>query len=226
MLDLGPAQRGVDGVLYQAGGYSPRSPLHGTAVVMVRAPGGCELLTGWDSPLAPWEWVRGRLPSQDGPLHVSPAGSRTACEEQLLAFGLRYPWELDWLAGAISGHVFSCDARDEIFTAAMCLHRRGGTVDARTLADEVARRYEQAPAWAREQAGGAQVPWTARYLRRLAVTEVTPAAAALAVAGLVPGYPVADDSCPACLVRPAVQPQAVMVLAPAQGPRSGPAPRM
>src|ERR1700677_4392024 len=123
LLDLRPGLRGSDGVLYRPGGYSRRSQLHGTTAVLVQARGGCELLTGWESPLTAWAWVRSRLPFADGPLDMREGGpSRTTREEQLLAWGLRYPWELDRLAGAMSWHAFSCDARDEIFAAAVFLH--------------------------------------------------------------------------------------------------------
>jgi hypothetical protein len=224
LLDLGPGMRGADGVLYRAGGYSHRSQLHGTAVVLVQARGGCELLAGWESPLAAWDWVRGRLPSADGPLHV-PEGcmSRTAREEQVLAWGLRYPWELDWLATVMRGHVFSCDARDEIFGTAVYLHGRGGTVDAGTVAAEVSRQYLRAPAWAREDLGGPGAPWIGRYVQRLAVTEVAPGAAAAAAAALVPNPGLARAGGP---VRLPLRPPAVMVPAPAHGPRAGPAPQM
>jgi hypothetical protein len=224
LLDLGPGMRGADGVLYRAGGYSHRSQLHGTAVVLVQARGGCELLAGWESPLAAWDWVRGRLPSADGPLHLPEGGtSRTAPEEQVLAWGLRYPWELDWLAIAIRGNVFSCDARDEIFAAAVYLHGWGGTVDAGTVAAEVSSRYLQAPAWACEDLGGPGAPWIGRYVQRLAVTEVPPGAAAEAAAALAPYAGPAGTSGPA---RLAPRPPAVMVPPPAHGPRAGPAPRM
>jgi hypothetical protein len=224
LLDLGSGMRGADGVLYRAGGYSCRSQLHGTAVVLVQARGGHELLAGWESPLAVWDWVRGRLPSADGPLPELEGGpSRMACEERLLAWGLRYPWELDWLAGAMRGHVLSCDARDEIFAAAVHLHGRGGTVDAGTVAAEVSRRYRQAPAWAREELGGPGAPWIGRYVQRLAVTEVSPGAAAAAAMALGPCLgPAVRTGGPARLPP---RPHAVMVPPPAHGPRAGPVPQ-
>jgi hypothetical protein len=226
-LDVGPACRGVDGALYQAGGYGPRSELYGMAVAMVRTRGCCELITSWDSPLAPWEWMRNRMASADGPLRAPGNGPvpRFTREEQVLAFGLRYPWELDWLAAAMSGYTFACDVRDEIFASARFISMHGGTIDARTVAAEVSGRYAWAPAWARDELGGAQAPGIARYLHRLAVTEVAPGTAGEAVAELS-----ARRAGPGVMGmrQGAVRPRPVTVTMPRPDarPRAGPAPRM
>jgi hypothetical protein len=223
VLDLRPEMRGADGVLYRAGGYSCRSQLHCTAVVLVQARGGCELLAGWESPLVASGWVHSRLPSADGPLPApEDCTSRTGCEEQLLAWGLRYPWELDWLAGVMRGRVFSCDARDEIFAAAVYLHGRGGTVDAGTVAAEVSRRYRQAPAWAREELGGPEAPWIGRYVQRLAITEIRPGAAAEAAVALGPCVGLTRAVGPARLPP---RPHSDVLPPPAHGPRAGPVPQ-
>lgn len=180
-LDLGPGQRGIDGGHYLAGLTAASLP-----VVLVTTRAGCELLTGWDSAAAAGEWVLGRLASAAGPL-TAPAGdgsSRLVREERVLAFVLRYPWELDTVAAALPGYVFGCDLRDEIYTAARTLHTRGGTVTAATVAAETQRRCLRAPSWAREMLGGPRAPLADRYVRRLASTGVRYATAEQAIGEL------------------------------------------
>jgi hypothetical protein len=113
MLTLGAAHRGVDGAIYQAGGFNDRPVLHCTPVAAVRVREACELITGWDGPLAAREWMHSRLPSADGPLRW-PAGaaSRVEHEKHVAGFVLRVPWELSrYRAGRLSlrwvrwGHV-------------------------------------------------------------------------------------------------------------------------
>jgi hypothetical protein len=170
---LGPAHRGVDGALYQVGGYS------GGPVVVVRTRASCELLTGWEAPLGAWQWVRGRLSSAHGELDW-PRGDqvpRMVREEQVLAFVLRYPWELDAVSAALPGFMFAADVREEIFQAARLIHSHGGSVNARSVAAEAGSRYEWAPAWARDALGGDGTPLVTRYAGRLAATEVDPGTA-------------------------------------------------
>lgn len=195
-LELGPAQRGIDGASYLTGVFTTASPLDGTAAMVVATRAGCELLTGWDSRAAAGERVRGRLASATGTLTAPAVGgsSRLVCEEQVLAFALRYPWELDAVAAALPGYVFGCDPRDEIFAAARMLHTRGGTVNAATVSAEAQRRCLQAPSWAREMLGGPRAPLAGGYARRLASTGVPYATVEQAIGELARTLPAAGSS--------------------------------
>jgi hypothetical protein len=186
VFDLGPEHRGVDGAVYQAGGYSGGGEQPGEPVVVLRTRASCELVTGWEEPLAAWQWVAGRLPSADGPLCWPPGGAipRMVREEQVLAFVLRAPWELDAVSEALPWFQFAADVREEVFQAARLIHARGGTVDARSVAAEAASRYEWAPAWARDALGGPGTPSVLRYAARLAATEVSPGLARQAIGDL------------------------------------------
>jgi hypothetical protein len=177
-LDLDPAQRGIDGVRYQAGAYGSGSLRHGDPVVLVRTRGGCELVAGWPDLAAARIWAGDRV-AGDGPLTwpAHAAGSRAVREEQVLACMLRYPWQASALASVLRWHTYQSDLRDEVASALAVIARRGGTVSSAAAGDEVRHRYTEAPAWAREEAGGPDVPRAAAYLRRLACTEVTPDAA-------------------------------------------------
>lgn len=197
---LGPEHRGVDGAVYQAGEYSGG----GRPVVVVRTRASCELLTGWEEPLAAGQWVAGRLPSADGPLCWPPTGAvpRMVREEQVLAFVLRYPWELDAVSAALPGFIFAADVREELFQAARLIHARGGTVDGRWVAAEAASRYEWAPAWARDALGGPGTPSVFRYAARLAATEAGPGLARQAISALAASCPALEAGGSARLVSP------------------------
>jgi hypothetical protein len=221
---LGAEHRGVDGALYQAGAYCDVP----VPVVVVRTRSSCELLTGWDAPLAAWQWVRGRLSSAHGELDWPPGDQvpRMVREEQVLAFVLRYPRELDAVSEALPGFTFAADVREEIFQAARLIHARGGTVDARSVAAEACSRYEWAPAWARDALGGPGTPSVDRYAARLAATEVRPGLVGQAISALAASCPA-----PAGGARP-VSPRHFAVLLdqrPGSSPPvipSGPVPRM
>jgi len=223
---LGTPCRGIDGARYIIGRFSATSPGYETTGVLAATRAGCELLAGWDSPAAADDWVRGRLAPATGPL-MPPGGHmpRLAREEQVLAFVLRYPWELDAVAAALPGYVFTADLRDEIFAAARMLHASGGTVDAATVAAETERRCAWAPSWAREILGGPRAPLAAGYVRRLAVTPVTSAAAQQAISELVrPRQIPSPAHRPACAARSSLPVTAMPPEVPPQS-RRAPAPR-
>jgi hypothetical protein len=147
-------------------------------------------------------------------------------EEQVVAFVLRAPWELDAVSAALPWFCFAADVREEVFQAARLIHSRGGTVDARSVATEAASRYEWAPAWARDALGGPGTPSVFRYIARLAATEVSPGLARQAISALAASCPA-----PAGGARPVSPRHCAVLLDQRPGPSppvipSGPAPHM
>lgn len=182
LLSLGEPRRGVDGALYRAGGYSREPGQPGEPAVLVTGRGR-DLITGWDDPLAGWQWIETRMPDACGPLQW-PGGQpvpRLVLEEQVLAYALAEPSVFEAAGGPPvpgddyeelpAGWILS-DLRGEIFQCAMLAWLYEDSFSNQALAAQVAERYEWAPAYARLTVGGNDAPLVTTYLRRLAETEV------------------------------------------------------
>lgn len=219
---LGPAYPGLDGALYQVGDPAAGGVLTGP-VVVVRAGSRVSVLPGWQVPDTAVSWVRERLPGGDGPLDWPPgAGVRLIREEQVLAFMLRAPWELDAAHAALRSYQWTAHSREQLFSAARAVFWRGHAVDATSVAGEAAGRYAWVPAWASDDLGGPDVPYLAQYLRRLARTPITPDVARAAISVLAAQLPAGPRAEPACQQHQ----HALMDLRPPPEPMPGPVARI
>jgi hypothetical protein len=182
LLSFGEPRRGVDGALYQAGGYSREPGQPGEPAVLVTGRGR-DLIIGWDDPLAGWQWTETRMTEAEGPLqwHGDQPVPRLVLEERVLAYALAEPSVFDAAGGPpvpgddyeelSSGWILS-DLRGEIFQCAMLARLYEDSFSSETLAAQVAERYAWAPAYARLTVGGSDAPLVTTYVRRLAETEV------------------------------------------------------
>jgi hypothetical protein len=181
-LSFGEPRRGVDGALYRAGGYSREPGQPGEPAVLVTGRGR-DLITGWDDPLAGWQWIETRMPEAGGPLQWpgSQPVPRLVLEEQVLAYALAEPSVFDAAGGPpvpgddyeelSSGWILS-DLRGEIFQCAMLTRLYEDSFRIEAVTAQVAERYAWAPAYARLTVGGSDAPLVTTYMRRLAETEV------------------------------------------------------
>jgi hypothetical protein len=218
LLRLGKPRRGVDGALYRAGPYSERPGDPGEPAVLVSGR-GLDLITGWGSPLAAWQWIETRNPEAGGPLQW-PAGQpvpRLVHEEQVLAYALAEPSVLAAGCGPpvpgddyeeLSAAWILSDLRGEILQCAMLAGLFEGSPSSRAVAMQVAERYAWAPAYARLTVGGSDAPLVTTYVSRLAETGVSESTYQAARAALVAAGPVWQPrrACAPAVSRPGAAP--------------------
>ena len=178
VVESGHAGPGIDGAHYSRA-YYPRS---GKPAIVITTSALTEEIVNFANTADAAAWLASRSAGISGPLPTSATGpaSRTAREEELLAFLLREPGRgarLDSMAGAAT---FTTHLRAELFAALRWATAAGGTPGYTVIAEAYGRRLLRAPAEAAEEIGWPNATRATAYLNRLVVTPVTEAQAAAA----------------------------------------------
>jgi hypothetical protein len=178
VVESGHAGPGIDGAHYSRA-YYPRS---GTPAIVITTSALTEEIVNFANTADAAAWLASRSAGITGPLPTSATGpaSRTAREEELLAFLVREPGRgarLDAMAGPAT---FTTHLRAELFAALRWATAAGGTPGYTVIAEAYGRRLLRAPADAAEEIGWPNATRATAYLNRLVVTPVTEAQAAAA----------------------------------------------
>ena len=178
VVESGHAGPGIDGAHYSRA-YYPRS---GRPAIVITTSAMTEEIVNFANTEDAAAWLASRSAGITGPLPTSATGpaSRTAREEELLAFLLREPGRgarLDAMAGPAT---FTTHLRAELFAALRWATAAGGTPGYTVIAEAYGRRLLRAPAEAAEEIGWPNATRATAYLNRLVVTPVTQAQAAAA----------------------------------------------
>jgi hypothetical protein len=178
VVESGHAGPGIDGAHYSRA-YYPRS---GKPAIVITTSALTEEIVNFANTADAAAWLASRSAGISGPLPTSATGpaSRTAREEELLAFLIREPGRgtrLDAMAGPAT---FTTHLRAELFTALRWATAAGGTPGYTVIAEAYGRRLLRAPADAAEEIGWPNATRATAYLNRLAVTPVTESQAAAA----------------------------------------------
>jgi hypothetical protein len=239
VAESGYAGQGIDGAHY-ARAYYPRS---GRPAVVITTSAMTEEIVNFANTADAAAWLASRSAGIAGPLPTSASGpsSRTAREEELLAFLVRDPGSAARLAAMAGPATFTTHLRAELFTALRWTTRVGGTPGYSVIAEAYGRRLLRAPADAATDIGWPNATRAMTYLNRLASTPVTESQAT-AAASLLAAVDAAasrgrQQMTPAVLVTrhaPAVTPapgqrqllQPPPPLAPLAPGRGSPAPRL
>ena len=176
------AGQGIDGAHY-AMAYYPRSGK--PAIVITTSAMTEEILNFANTPDAA-AWLASRSAKITGPLPTSATGpaSRTAREEELLAFLVRDPAQGTPLARTAGPATFTTHLRAELFAALRWTTAAGGTPGYSVIAAAYGRRLLRAPADVAGDIGWPDATRAMTYLDRLVATPVTQSQAA-AAAGLL-----------------------------------------
>jgi hypothetical protein len=182
VVESGYAGHGIDGAHY-ARAYYPRS---GRPAIVITTSALTEEIVNFASTADAAAWLAARSAAVTGPLPTSATGpsSRTAREEELLAFLVRDPGSAARLAALAGPATFTTHLRAELFTALRWATRAGGTPGYPVIAEAYGRRLLRAPADAAADIGWPDATRAMAYLNRLASTPVTESQAT-AAAGLL-----------------------------------------
>ena len=182
VAESGYAGQGIDGAHY-ARAYYPRS---GKPAVVITTSAMTEEIVNFANTADAAAWLASRSAGITGPLTVSASGpsSRTAREEELLAFLIRDPGSAARLAAMAGPATFTTHLRAELFTALSWVTRAGGTPGYPVIAEAYGRRLLRAPSDAATDIGWPDATRAMTYLHRLASTPVTESQAT-AAAGLL-----------------------------------------
>jgi hypothetical protein len=235
VVESGHAGQGTDGAHY-ARAYYPRS---GKPAVVITTSAMTEEIVNFANTADAAGWLASRSAGVTGPLRTSATGpaSRTAREEELLAFLVREPGSAARLAGMAGPATFTTHLRAELFTALRWVTAAGGTPGYSVIAEAYGRRLLRAPAAAADDIGWPDATRAMAYLHRLATTPVTGAQAEAAATVLATVDAAARQArqqvtaVPAARRAPAVTPapgeRPLLQLPPAPVPgRGSPAPRL
>ena len=175
VVESGHAGKGIDGAHY-ARAYYPRS---GKPAVVITTSAMTEEIVNFANTADAAAWLASRSAGVTGPLRTSTTGpaSRTAREEELLAFLVREPSSAARLAGMTGPATFTTHLRAELFTALRWSTAAGGTPGYSVIAEAYGRRLLRAPAAAAADIGWPDATRAMAYLHRLAATPVTDAQA-------------------------------------------------
>ena len=178
VVESGHAGPGIDGAHYSRA-YYPRS---GKPAIVITTSALTEEIVNFANTQDAAAWLAARSAGITGPLPTSATGpaSRTAREEELLAFLVREPGRgagLDAMAGPAT---FTTHLRAELFTALRWATAAGGTPGYTVIAEAYGRRLLRAPADAAQDIGWPNATRAMAYLNRLIVTPVTESQAAAA----------------------------------------------
>ena len=236
VVESGHAGPGIDGAHYSRA-YYPRS---GKPAIVITTSAMTEEIVNFANTQDAAAWLASRSAGITGPLPTSATGpaSRTAREEELLAFLAREPGRGTRLAGMAGPATFTTHLRAELFAALRWATAAGGTPGYSVIAEAYGRRLLRAPADAAEDIGWPNATRAMAYLNRLVVTPVTESQAA-AAAGLLAAVdaaasqarPQTTAAAPAARPAPAVTPapgeRRLLQQPPALVPgRGSPAPRL
>jgi hypothetical protein len=175
VVESGHAGQGIDGAHY-ARAYYPRS---GKPAVVITTSAMTEEIVNFANTADAAAWLASRSAGVVGPLRTSATGpaSRTAREEELLAFLVREPGSGTRLAGMTGSSTFTTHLRAELFTALRWTTAAGGIPGYSVIAEAYGRRLLRAPADAATDIGWPDAARAMAYLHRLAATPVTGAQA-------------------------------------------------
>jgi hypothetical protein len=162
---------GIDGAHYSRA-YYPRS---GKPAVVITTSALTEEIVNFANTQDAAAWLASRSAGISGPLPTTATGptSRTAREEELLAFLVRDPGRGAPLAAMAGAATFTTHLRAELFAALRWVTAVGGTPGYSVIAGAYGRRLLRAPADAAGDIGWPNATRAMAYLNRLAVTPVT-----------------------------------------------------
>jgi hypothetical protein len=175
VIESGHAGQGIDGAHY-ARAYYPRS---GKPAVVITTSALTEEIVNFANTADAAAWLASRSAGITGPLRTTATGpsSRTAREEELLAYLIREPAAASGLAGAAGPATFTTHLRAELFTAWRWVTAAGGAPGYSVIAEAFGRRLLRAPVTAATDIGWPDATRAMAYLNRLATTPVTAAQA-------------------------------------------------
>jgi hypothetical protein len=182
VVESGHAGPGIDGAHYSRA-YYPRS---GKPAIVITTSAMTEEIVNFANTQDAAAWLASRSAGITGPLPTSATGpaSRTAREEELLAFLVRDAGRGTPLAGTAGPATFTTHLRAELFAAVRWTTAVGGTPGYSVIADAYGRRLLRAPADIAQDIGWPDATRAMAYLNRLAATPVTESQAA-AAAGML-----------------------------------------
>ena len=182
VVESGHAGPGIDGAHYSRA-YYPRS---GKPAIVITTSAMTEEIVNFANTQDAAAWLAARSAGFAGPLPTSETGpaSRTAREEELLAFLAREPGRGARLAAMAGPATFTTHLRAELFAALRWATAAGGTPGYSVIAEAYGRRLLRAPADAAQDIGWPNATRAMAYLNRLVATPVTEPQAA-AAAGLL-----------------------------------------
>jgi hypothetical protein len=194
VVESGHAGPGIDGAHYSRA-YYPRS---GKPAIVITTSAMTEEIVNFANTEDAAAWLAARSAKITGPLPTSVTGpaSRTAREEELLAFLAREPGRGAPLAAMAGPATFTTHLRAELFAAWRWATAAGGTPGYSVITEAYGRRLLRAPVDAAEHIGWPNATRAMAYLNRLVITPVTESQAA-AAAGLL-----ASVDAAASLARP------------------------
>ena len=180
VVESGHAGPGIDGAHYSRA-YYPRS---GKPAIVITTSALTEEIVNFANTADAAAWLAARSAGITGPLPTSATGpaSRTAREEELLAFLIRDPGQGAPLAATTGPATFTTHLRAELFSALRWAAAAGGTPGYSVIAEAYGRRLLRAPADAAQDIGWPNATRAMAYLNRLVVTPVTESQAATAAA--------------------------------------------
>jgi len=180
--ESGQASRGLDGAWYTRAWY-PRS---GKPAVVVTSSALSEEIVNFANTGDAMSWLESRSPAATGPLRTTVTGptTRTAREEELLAYILRDPQAGTGMAALAGPATWTTHLRAELFAAWRWATAEGGTPGYGVIAAAYTRRLLRAPADAAQDIGWPGATRATAYLQRLVATPVTQAQASAAARAL------------------------------------------
>lgn len=224
---------GIDGGWYGAAWY----PRTGQPAVVVTTSALTREVIPFGDVAGARAWLDSRSPRSTGPLPATaagPAASRTAREEELLAWLVRSPGDTAAAMADLGPAAWTTHLRAELAAALRWSTETGGTPGFGVIAGNFGRRLLRAPGPAAEEIGWPHATRAMTYLQRLASTPVTRqqareaahrlATADAAALAMAPSSAPLAPSAPARPARPSPHP-VPPVLPPPPVPQPGPVPR-
>jgi hypothetical protein len=215
---------GIDGAGY-ARAYYPHS---GKPAIVVTFSGGTREIVNFANRGDALAWMVGRAPEASGPLRTTATGpgTRTAREEEVLAFLLRDPLRAAPVARLVAPESMTTHLRAEALDAWHKLAPRDGGPQFEAVASWYGRSLLRAPRWAADEIGWPGASRAMAYLDRLAATPVTESQAR-AAAGLLASADAGSPAYQGHLPQFAVAQRTPLLPAPAPvATRPDPAPRL
>jgi len=227
LVESGHAGLGIDGASY-ACAYYPRSR---RPAVVITTSAMTEEIVNFPSVSDARAWLAARVDGGTAPLPTSATGpaSRTAREEELLAFLVREPASAARLTAAAGPGTFTTHLRAELHAALRWVTAEGGAPGYPVIAEAYGRRLLRAPAAVAADIGWPDATRAMTYLHRLAATPVTRDQAETAAALLAQADATARPGARVPVPAPAPVPAQAWLLQqpPAPAPaRSLPLPRL
>ena len=216
--------QGIDGASYARAWY----PHSGKPAIVVTSSAGTREIVNFANRDDAWAWMTGRAPEATGPVRTTATGpgTRTAREEEVLAFLLRDPSRARPVAGLVAPESMTTHLRAEALAAWQKLADTGGGPDFEAVAARYARSLLRAPRWAAGDIGWPGATRARAYLDRLAATPVTEPQAR-AAAEFITTADAGGQAQRGHLPQPALGRRGPALLPPAPSAvRGGPAPRL